>query len=85
MKRHDCFILTRDYRSESAVLLSAVACMEVFDHSCFLSAFWLIGLISRIKKQCFSLIRKIPFVGGAVSISGDSVPSFPSRCALTIV
>ncbi len=45
---------------------------------------WLIGLASRIKKQCFRLIRKIPFVGGAVSISGKSVPSFPSRCALTL-
>lgn len=27
------------------------------------------SLTSRIKKQCFRLIRKIPFVGGAVSIS----------------
>lgn len=38
--------------------------------------FWLIGLTSRIKKQCFRLIRKIPFVGGAVSISGKSLPFF---------
>lgn len=44
---------------------------------------WPIGLTSRIKKQCFRIIRKIPFIGGAVSISGDSVPSFYSWCALT--
>lgn len=48
-------------------------------------SFWLIGLTSRIKKQFFRLIRKIPFVGMAVSISGKSVPSFSSRCALTLM
>lgn len=47
--------------------------------------FWLIGLISRIKKQCFRLIRKIPFIGATVSISSESVPFFPSRCALTLL
>lgn len=49
------------------------------------SFLWLIGLTSRIKKTFFGLIRKIPFVGGAVSISGDFVPSFPSQSALTLL
>lgn len=30
-----------------------------------------------MKKQCFRLIRKIPFVGVAVSISGKSLPFSP--------
>lgn len=46
---------------------------------------WLIGLTSRIKKTFFGLIRKIPFVGGAVSISGDFVPSFLSQSAVTLL
>lgn len=46
--------------------------------------FCLIGLTSRIKKQCFRLIRKIPFVGMAVSISNKSLPSFLSRRVLTL-
>lgn len=51
-----------------------------FDHSLLVCL--PIGLFSRIKKQCFRIIRKIPFIGGAVSISGDFVPSFYSWCAL---
>lgn len=58
--------LTCEHCSQSAVShLSALS-------------FCLIGLVSRIKKRCFRIIRKIPFVGATVSTSVKSVPLFLS-------
>lgn len=71
-------VLTCDYRSHTAVWHLWLNVHQNFTTAAALS-FWLIGLASRIKKQFFRLIRKIPFVGMAVSISGKSVPPFSRK------